>query len=130
MSCKWVVNCSNLKELLWSIYGYMVSNVNSKNKISVILLAFCLYHLNSHISLKTITVYFSRIVPNQRTENINIHEYWYLHRNCLDTLPSNGRKWIHKELEKIEEVRFIRLSIVSRPLLINLKGFRATWWKI
>ena len=53
----------------------MVSNVNSKNKISVILLAFCLYHLNSHISLKTITVYFSRIAPNQKTENININEY-------------------------------------------------------
>ena len=44
------------------MHGYIVNSVNSKSKISVFLLAFCLYHLNSHISIKTITVYFSRIV--------------------------------------------------------------------
>ena len=50
--------------------------------------------------------YFSRIVPNQITENINIHEYWYLYRNCLDTLPSNGWKIIYKEREKTKKVCF------------------------
>ena len=42
-------------------------------------------------------LYVSRIIPNQITENINIHWYWYLYRNCLDTFPSDGRKWIQKE---------------------------------
>ena len=55
------------------IYGYNVSTLNSKNKISVFLLAFFLRHLNSYISIKTTTVNFSRIIPNQITENINIH---------------------------------------------------------
>ena len=40
---------------------------------------------------------FSRIIPNQITENINMHWHWYLYRNCLDTFPSDGRKWIHKK---------------------------------
>ena len=53
--------------------GYNVSNENSKNKVFVFLLAFFLHHPDSYISIKTITVYFSRIVLNQITEIINIH---------------------------------------------------------
>ena len=71
-------------------------------------------------------LYFSRIIPNQITENINIHWYWYLYRNCLDIFPSDGQEWIHKERGN----SFTRLSFVWRTLLINLKGFRTTWWKI
>ena len=106
--------------------------MNSKNKMFVSLLAFILHHLNSHVSIKTITVYFSRIILNQITEIINIHWYWYLYRNCLDTFPSNGRKRIHRQRErKLGKFNsFTGLSFVWRPLLINLKGFGRTWWKI
>ena len=50
---------------------------------------------------------------------MNIHEYWYLYRSCLDTLPSNGQKWIHKEREKTEEVRFIYKTIICFETTTN-----------
>ena len=50
---------------------------------------------------------------------MDIHEYWYLYRNCLDTLPSNGRKWIHKEQEKTEEVCFIYKTVICFQTTTN-----------
>ena len=32
-------------------------------------------------------------------ENVNIHWYWYLYRNCLDIFSSDGQEWINKERE-------------------------------
>ena len=113
------------------IYRYNVGNVNSKSKNFFFLLAFFLHHLNPYNSIKTITVYFSRIIPKQITENINIHWYLNWYRNCLDTFPSDGRKWIRKGREKLRKFdSFTRLSFVWRPLIINLKRFHTTWWKI
>ena len=116
----WVVNCSKSTESLWRHIWVYCSNVNSKNKISVFLLAFSLYHLNSHISIKTITVYFSRIVKI----DIYTETVWTLCQAMVENEYTNsGRK-----LTKF--VSFTRLWFVSRPLLINLKGFHTTWWKI
>ena len=50
---------------------------------------------------------------------MNIHEFWYLYRNCLDTLPSNGREWIHQEPEKTEEVGFIYKTIICLETATN-----------
>ena len=50
---------------------------------------------------------------------MNIHEFWYLYRNCLDTLPSNGREWIHQEREKTEEVGFIYKTIICFETATN-----------
>ena len=62
------------------IYGYKVSNVNSKSKISVFLLAFfLLYIIWIPLSVSKI-LYFSRIIPNQITENIDTYTeiVWHL----------------------------------------------------
>ena len=126
----WVVNCSKSTESLWRHIWVYCSNVNSKNKISVFLLAFSLYHLNSHISIKTITVYFSRIV------NIDIYTWIYMNIDIYtETVWTLCQAMAENEYTKSERklrkfVSFTRLSFVSRPLLINLKGFRTTWWKI
>ena len=64
-------------------------------------------------------LYFSRIILNQITANINIHWYWYLYRNCLNTFPSDAREWIHKEREKTGEVRFIYKTFIRLETIIN-----------
>ena len=101
------------------IYGYNVGNVNSKSKNFFFLLAFFLHHLNPYNSIKTIAVYFSRIIPKQITENINIHWYLNLYRNCLDTFPSDGRKWIRKGREKTKKVRFIYKTFICLETINN-----------
>ena len=63
-------------------------------------------------------LYVSHIIPNQITENINIHWYWYLYRNCLNTFPSYGRKWIQKERENWE-VRFIYKTFICLETITN-----------
>ena len=66
-----VLTCQ--RERFSGIYGYKVSNVNSKSKISVFLLAFfLLYIIWIPISVSKL-LYFSRIIPNQITENIDIY---------------------------------------------------------
>ena len=50
---------------------------------------------------------------------MNIHEFWYLYRNCLDTLPSNGWKWIKKGERKLGKVRFIYKTIICFETTAN-----------
>ena len=112
------------------MYGYKVSNMNSKNKISVFLLVFfLLYIIWLPISVSKL-LYFIGIIPNEITKNINILWYRYLYGNCWNIFPN---KWPRmnaqreRKLGKFDSLR--KLSFVWRTLLINLRSFRTTWWK-
>ena len=92
------------------VYGYKVNNVNSKNKISVFLLAF-FYFTSSEFLYQHLNYYiFSRIIPNQITENININWYWYLCRNCLDI----------EMFDSFRKLLFVWRTLLIKRLFYNL----------
>ena len=99
--------------------------MDSKNRISVFLLAFWIPILVSKL------LYFSRIIPNQITENVNIHWYWNFIQKFFGHF---SKRWPRintqreRKLGKFDSYR--RISFVWRPLLTNLKGFHPTCWKI
>ena len=114
------------------ISGYNARNVNSKNKVFIFLLAFFLHHLDSYISIKTITIYFSRIILNQITEIIHIH--WLILILIQKLFGHFPRQWSKTNTQKERKLgkfdSFTRLSLVWRLLLTNSKGLGTTWWKI
>ena len=81
-------------------------------------------------------LYFSRFIPKQITEIINIHWYWYLYRNCWSLSQAiaeseyTKRERLAKFYSFTRLTRNTRLLFGWRQLLINLKGFRTTLWKM
>ena len=71
---------------------YKVSNVNSKKRISVFLLAFFLHHLIPISVLKLL--YFSCIIPNQITENIDVYTeiVWTLFQAMAENVYTKREK--------------------------------------
>ena len=74
-------------------------------------------------------LHFSRIIPNQIIQKINVH--WYLHRNCLDIFPRDGQEWINKKREN-SEVQFIYKIFICLENIVNKfeRLSHTTWWKI
>ena len=92
--------------------------MNSKNKIYFFLLPFFLHHLNSYINIKTIAVYFSRIIPNQITE-ILIYIDIDIYTEIVWTLSQAMAENEYTKREKTGEVRFIYKTFIRLETIIN-----------
>ena len=111
------------------IYGHKVSNVSSKNKISVFLLAFfLLYIIWLPISVSKL-LNFSCIIPNQILKNIiyfDINIYTEIVCTFSQAMAQNECTKRERKLGKFDSFR--KLSFIWRTLLINLRDFRTIWW--
>ena len=77
-----------------------------------------LHYLNSHISIKTITVYFSHIIPNQITENISYIDIdIYSGIGCTITQAMAKNEYTKKD--KTGEVRFIYKTFICLETINN-----------
>ena len=108
---QWVLTCQ--RDPSTGIYGYKVSNVNRKSKISVFQLAFfLLYIIWIPISVSNL-LHFSRIILNQITENIDIYT-----ENVWTFYQAMAQNECTKR-EKTRKVRFMKKTFICLENVIK-----------